>query len=166
MINMKRKKVLFSVFICAVLLNSCDLFKGRNEISKDAFYTDKGGLDRPRIPLIKPYELLKVSSDEWRMELLTTDLLALSVHNIKGVNVSKERILLYSEGGTEVRNNQYSQAWFIIDPSLGKEIVFFDNKQYADTLKSLGIIDTSLGLPNKLYQDFHNSGNLKWLPKE
>lgn len=166
MIKMKRKFVLFSVFFATVLLNSCDFFKDRNGINKDAFYNDKGGLDRPRIPLIKPYELLKVSSDEWRMELLTTDLLALSVHNIKGANVSNERILLYSEGGTEVRSNQYNQAWFIIDPSRGKEIVFFDNKQYADTLNSLGITDTFLGLPNKLYQNFYNSGNLKWLPKK
>ena len=161
---MKRAPVLFSIFFCTVLLNSCDLFKGKKESSKrDTFYTDIGGfLDRPRIPLVKPYELLKVSSDEWRMELLTTDLLALSVHNVKGVNVSKERILIYSEGGTELRNKLCTQAWVIIDPALRKERAFFDSKKYADTLKGLGITDTSLVLPNKLYEDFSNSGTLKW----
>lgn len=144
----------------------CDLFKSRKKDNyRDTFYSNKGGFDRPRIPLIKPYELLKVGA-EWRMELLTTDLLALSVHNVKGVNVSKERILLYSEGGTEIRNNQYSQVWFIIDPSIAKEVAFFEYDRFADSLNTLGIIDTSLEIPIKQYQDFYNSGKLKWEPTE
>lgn len=163
---MKKKQVLFSILLCSIILNSCDLFKGKRKGSgKDTFYSDKGGFDRPRIPLIKPYELLKVGA-EWRMELLTTDLLTLSVHNVKGVNVSKERILLYSEGGTEVRNNQYSEAWFIIDPSLKMEVAFFDYNRYVDSLKTLGIVGTSLGIPNELYKDFYNTGKLKWIPGE
>lgn len=139
------------MIFCAVQMNSCDLIKDKKETKKnDTFYTDNGGFDRPRIPLIKPYELLKVSSDEWRMDLLTTDLLALSVHHVKGVHVTNERILLYSEGGTEIRNKPYSQAWIIIDPSLQKERAFFDHKKYADTLHSLGITDTSLGAPGNV----------------
>lgn len=75
---MKRKQVLFAILLYTMLLNSCDLFKSRKKDNyRDAFYSNKGGFDRPRIPLIKPYELLKVGA-EWRMELLTTDLLALS----------------------------------------------------------------------------------------
>ena len=55
---MKRAPVLFSIFFCTVLLNSCDLFKGKKESSKrDTFYTDNGGFDRPRMPLVKPYGL-------------------------------------------------------------------------------------------------------------
>ncbi len=130
---MKKGPVLLSVIFFAVLLNSCDRFKGKKEVKKqDTFYTDDGGFDRPRIPLIKPYELLKVSSDEWRMELLAPGLLALSVHQVKGVQVSNGRILLYSEG-SELQNRSYSQAWVIIDPSLQKETALYDHKKYADT---------------------------------
>lgn len=147
-----------------MLFSSCDSFSN-NEKNKgdkmDPFYKNKGGFDRPRVPLIKPYELLKVSAGEWWMELLTTDV-SLSIHNIKGVNVSKGKILLHSKGGTDIRFKQYKEAWFIIDVSGKKEKPFLDYKDYADSLQKLKIVDTILESPDVLYEDFYKTGNVKW----
>lgn len=127
---------------------------------KGKFYGDKGGLGLKRIPLIKPYELIKVSSEEWRMNLQTSELLALSIHNIKSVNVTKEKILLFSDG-TEVRNIQYGKGWFIIDPIAQKEIFFKEYKEYSTNISRIGLTDTTLVFPDLIYDNFYN-GRLKW----
>lgn len=147
--------------LIAPYLFSCDSFiKKRN--NSNSFYTNTGGFDRPRIPLVEPYELVKVSSGEWRMELLTTMLLTLSVHNVKGVSVINGKIMLYSEGGTEVGNKQYERIWFIVNPEAKSENAFSDYKVYSDSLKKLGIKDTSLNLPDKVYKGFSENRKLKW----
>jgi hypothetical protein len=163
---MKGRKILVVIACFIMVLYGCNLAdrKGSNTAEKDSFYTSKGGLDRPRIPLIKPYELQKVSANEWRMELQTPDL-ALSIHNISGVNVSQGRILLHSNGGTEIRFedfNVYKEAWFVIDPGNQKESAFVNYAKYKDTLLSIGLADTTLLTPDALYHEFNSSGTLKW----
>jgi hypothetical protein len=150
-------------FLLLIIIYSCGLGKNKKNNGKnDPFYENKGHLGLRRIPLIKPYELLKVSANEWRMELLTPDLLSLSVHNVKGINISKGKILICSEGGTEVRNIQYNQLWFIIDPLTHKELAFNNYKTYSDSLNNLDIIDTLLSLPDLIYKNFYETGKLKW----
>ena len=88
--------------------------------------------------------------------------IALSIHNVKGINVSSGKILIYSEGGTEVGHKQYNRAWFIVEPSVPKEIAFNDYKIYADSLRRFNITDTIFNLPDIVYEDFYDNGKLKW----
>lgn len=160
---MPRTLILFISLFAIISLYACNpLEKKTDNVKRDVFYTDKGGFDRPRIPLIKPYELVKVSSSEWRMELLSTDLLALSVHNIKGVSIDSSRIFLYSEGGTEVRNNQYNKAWFIVDATTGKEKAILGYQDFYSEVTSLGLSQILLHSPDSVYRAFNSSGIIEW----
>lgn len=156
------KRILIIGAVC--LFASCDMFSSKesnNDSKQDPFYTDNGGFGIRRIPLIKPYELKKVSANEWRMELLTTDV-SLSIHNTNGVNITKGKILLHSKGGTDVRFKQYDEAWFIIDSSGKRERAFLSYKEYTDSLYKLEITDTALKLPDAVYKNFNERGNVEW----
>jgi len=147
---------------------SCHLLdRKKNKMrQEDVFYTDRGGfLSRQRIPLLKPYELLKQGENTWTMDL-HTPVYALSVHNVRGVRVSRNRILVHSAGGTQILFGillkDYDEAWFIIDSSTHKERAFVNEKKYKDTLRSLKLTDTALLMPTPLYESFQKSGEVKW----
>ena len=127
----------------------------------DPFYSDLGGFDRPRIPLIKPYELLKVSGTEWRLELQNPDLLTLSIHNVKGVNVKNSLILIYSEGGTEFLNMQHQKAWFVIESGLGSEKGFSDERKFNDVVNKLRDRINFHSL-DSLYKKFEEHKRIIW----
>lgn len=120
---------------------------------KDNFYTKPGMFDRLRIPLIKPYDLIKVSDSEWQMDLQTTDLLTLGVDKVKGVAVFKNIILLYSRGGAEVKNKYADEWWFVIYADSRKETAFDNYKSFHDTLIKEGIINIVLKDPDQLYNE-------------
>jgi len=81
---------------------------------KDPFYAKDGLLDLISIPLIKPYKLTKDGDTAWSLELQTTSLLTLAIDNVQGLDTVAGKILIYSKGGTEVKNIQYDELWFII----------------------------------------------------
>jgi len=164
---MRLSNSLLAVFFLSVAICSCGLLdkKKHRMRQEDSFYTDAGGLlDLPRIPLLKPYELLR-SGNEWRMEL-NTPVYGLSVHNVRGVKVSRNRILIHSVGGTQILFGtlfkDYEEAWFIIDSSTHKERAFVNEKKYKDTLRSLRLTDTALLMPTPLYASFEKSGRINW----
>lgn len=138
----------------------------KSNVQEDLFYSNNEGiLDRCRIPLLKPYELIKVSVSEWAMDL-QTPALALAVHNIKGVNVNRDKILLHSQGGTDLRIGQdighYNEAWVIVDVTKKEEKAFVVYEKYKDTLAAMGLNDTVLVSPEKVYETFKKTGQLKW----
>lgn len=146
-----------------LFFSSCDRFKHNNgNNKKDSFYTNTGGFDRPRIPLMKPYELLKVAENKWRLELQTPDLLTLSIHNVKGINVISDTIVVYSEGGTAFMNKQHNKAWFIIEVKENKERVFKNDTEFKNAIQHKFNSDTLFKEPNKLYDAFIKDKVLKW----
>lgn len=160
---MKAKIITF--IISSLLLSNCD-FSKRNEkfhTDKDSFYSDLGGFGRPRIPLIKPYELIKVSENEWRLELQTPTLLTLSIHNIKGIHIQDSLIAVYSEGGTEFLNKQRAKAWFVINSVTGVEDAFVNEKSYTDVyFKSKDKQIIHFHSPDSIYKSFEEQGKIFW----
>ncbi|MCG2613438.1 hypothetical protein LZZ85_04065 [Terrimonas sp. NA20] len=150
-------RILFLLLI--VLLISCN-FKRSKNVTNDPFYTDTGGLDLPRIPFIDPYELKKTGDNEWRLELLTTDLGAYAVHNVQGINLIDGKILLYSTG-TTIKQVRAGSAWIVIDPKLPKETVVFSQDKFLDTLHLLGMRNKILFAPDSIYDEF-KKGHLQW----
>lgn len=131
---------------------SCNYSKKKADKNNN-FYNKPGTFDRLRIPLIKPYDLIKVSDAEWQMDLHTTNLLTLGVDNVKGVALYKNIILLYSKGGTEVKNKYADEWWFVIYPDSRKETAFDNYKSFHDTLVKEGIINVVLKDPDQLYNE-------------
>ncbi|HEY1201961.1 MAG TPA: hypothetical protein VGE79_13310 [Niastella sp.] len=154
-----------SLLLISITLSSCRFSKKETKVnnSGDAFYSDLGGFDRPRIPLIKPYELLKVSGNEWRLELQNPELLTLSIHNVKSVAIQDSLILIYSEGGTEFLNMQHQKAWFVIEPGVGSEKGFSDEKEFNKVVNRLrGGIKNQFHSLDSLYKKFEEHKRIVW----
>lgn len=128
------------------------------------YYTDRG-FEQKRLPLIKPYELTKVSATEWRMELMTTQLLALSVHNVQRVNVMDKFTLIHSVGGTDLNQHTSYDCWFIINQSTNKEEGFGNLGDYHMALYKMQISDTTLLKPDSVYDKFYDTKLLPWTSK-
>jgi len=122
----------------------------------DFFYLQNGLMDRFSIPLIKPYKLIKTSDTEWRLELQTTKLLALSIHNVEGVDIIAKKILIYSKGGTEVNNTRYDELWFIIDPASLQEQAFPSVAAFKKTLNEANIGNVNLKKPDVFYNELYS----------
>lgn len=154
-----------SLFLISFALSNCRFSQKETKVNNadDAFYSDLGGFDRPRIPLIKPYELLKVSGNEWRLELQNPELLTLSIHNVKGVDKQDSLILIYSEGGTEFLNMQYQKAWFVIEPGVGSEKGFSDEKNFNKVVNRLRDgIKIHFHSLDSLYKKFEEHKKIMW----
>lgn len=121
----------------------------------DPFYSQNSPFDRLSIPLIKPYKLIKVDDTEWRLELQTTSLLALSIHNVQGVDTVAGKILIYSKGGTEVNNVQYDELWFIIDPASLQERSFDSYEVFKNALAEINVDKVNIRKPDDLYSEFY-----------
>lgn len=150
--------------ISSIFLLSCNFNKRKEKkIIDNNFYSNLGGLGRARIPLIEPYELLKVSGDEWRLELQHPDLLTLSIHNVKGVFVNDGVIAIYSKGGTEVLNKLHDSAWFIIKVDRGLEKAFDSQEAFKEEYEKLITKrNINLYLPDSLYKLFEKNGKITW----
>ena len=151
--------------IISFLIPNCDFLPNKSKLNshEDAFYSDLGGLDRPRIPLIKPYELLKVSKNEWRLELQNPDLLVLSIHNVKGVYIHDSVIAIFSDGGVEFQNKIHAKAWFIIEPEFSTEKAFENenafNNAYGRSKHGRKVYFLS---PDSLYKSFEEQRKIIW----
>ncbi len=159
------KARIIALIVTSFALSNCDFSRNMDNGNNvmDTFYSDLGGLGRARIPLIKPYELLKVSGDEWRLELQNPELLTLSIHNVKGVHIQDSLIGIYSEGGTEFLNKRYVKAWFVIEPRLGLEKAFEDTKAFSDVYsKSKNGRKIHFYSPDSLYKSFEEQRKIVW----
>ena len=96
------------------------------------------------------------------MELQTQDLLAMSIHHVKGVNVILDKIIIYSEGGTEFMNKQHNKAWFIIDAQNNEENAFENYIAFIAAIKNKGVFDFAFKDPNTLYDFFADNEVVKW----
>lgn len=160
---MKVRNIL--IFLGTFTMIGC-MFSGsdsKNETVDDTFYSDLGGFGRARIPLVKPYELKKVSSNEWRLELENPELLTLSIHNVQGVDVRDSIIFIYSEGGTEFLNQQHQKAWFLIEPTLGNETGFSEVEKFKSEIgKKYKELRVRFHSPDSLYSRFEENRKITW----
>lgn len=123
--------------------------------NKDPFYAKDGLFDLISIPLIKPYKLIKDRDTAWSLELQTTSLLTLAIDNVQGLDTVAGKILIYSKGGTEVKNIQYDELWFIIDPDSLQEQAFPSVKAFKKALWEANISNINLRKPDVVYNELH-----------
>jgi hypothetical protein len=161
---MHKSKFIF--FITIAFLSCNPLGKNNQEIhtSMDAFYTDRGGGGTYlRIPLIKPYEAIKVSDNEWRIELQTTFLLELSIHNVQALNVIKNVIFIYAKGKeVSIRGVQYKEAWFVIIPHKQFEGGFDKREDFVKYLSSINLQEPNLYKVEEIYSKFNHNKKIDW----
>lgn len=91
------------------------------------------------------------------------ELLTLSIHNVKGVDIQDSLILIYSEGGTEFLNMQHQKAWFVIEPGTGSEKGFSDEKKLNNVVNKLRDgIKIHFHSLDSLYKKFEEHKKIMW----
>lgn len=150
----------FIILILSFLvIISCKGSKKKNLVSEDNFYTNKSFMDAVRIPLLKPYELIKLnSSSEWVLSLVS---IPGSISNVKEVAVNDGQILLHS-GETYCNNELVAEAWFIIDVNKKTERGFDNIQLFSDFLRDNKIRQIKLTEVEKTYSYFLGVKKLDW----
>lgn len=140
---------MFSFFSC---------FNNNNkkvENQGDNFYVNKGSYDAVRIPLIKPYELIKLNgSSEWNLNLVE---IPGSVSKVNGVSVKGNTIFLHS-GESYCNNEKVKESWVVIDVERKVEECFNLQESFED--KNKGSID--FREPDNVYKEFNDKGKIVW----
>jgi len=140
---------MFSFFSCFNNNNKKVESQGNN------FYVNKGSYDGVRIPLIKPYELIKLNgSSEWILNLVE---IPGSVSRVNGVYVKGNTIFLHS-GESYCNNEKVKESWVVIDAEKKVEECFYLQESFED--KNKGSID--FREPDIVYKEFNDKGKIVW----
>jgi len=155
------KIITTSTVILMTLALSCRHVHKKNPVS-DLFYTNTGGFDLKRVPLIKPYEAIKVSDNEWQIQLFTTRLLSTVIHFANEVDLVDSAILIHVKGETIIKENIYNEGWFIVIPKLNLEEGFNIKGDFDEYLSKLHLKDYKFKLTDSVYAQFVRDGYVKW----
>lgn len=128
----------------------------------DEFYTNQGGWDANRIPLLKPYEVVKLKGDStWIMSLHTVSI-DVSVTNVRGINVIDSVIVVHS-GETNLRGGlRPKEAWFIILPGKSVEMGFAKREEFNKELLALHIDSIKFLSPDEIFARFVKDRKIDW----
>jgi len=110
----------------------------KNGKQSDEFYTDKGGMDWGRVPLIKPYEIVSLREGNWGTRSVDTSDVALSMPGVRSVNVVDSFIFISGEK-TILNGQEVEAAWFVINSKNHNVLGFKDHKDYLNHLYFIGI---------------------------
>lgn len=121
----------------------------------DNFYVSKGSYDAVRIPLIKPYEIIKLNgSNEWSLNLVE---IPGSVSNVNGVSVKKNFIFLHS-GESYCNDQKVKESWVIIDTENKSEQCYNRKKDFDTQIKG----STEFKSPDIVYKEFNDKSKIIW----
>ena len=164
-------KITKSIILCIVLLTitcSC-IFSSRFE-SSNPFYVSSGDWDFLRLPLIEPYEIIKVDESlGWTMDLFIAPVeenYYRSVKKIEEIAIEKDIIFIHSsyiESSAEVLGKDVL-FWFVIVPEAGIEKGFETEEEFLDYTQEIGIDTINWFDPLTAFQQFEKTGCLDWIP--
>ena len=149
--------IVYTYFFMSLLFGCKNANKNKTE---DKFYTNKSSSwDASRIPLIKPYEMIKLNGiNEWDMNLVEVPG---SVSNIKEINVIQNTIAIHA-GETYCNNTKVQEAWFVIIPEKHIEKGFEKKEDFDKYFSSLQINEPKLYNVDKISADYNKSRKIDW----
>lgn len=139
--------------------------QNKNRRHADKFYTEKSDWDVIRIPLVKPYEALNLSSDQdWSVQL--ADMAdpsggPISVPGTKHINVIDSVILIHSRK-TILDGEWVNEAWFVFIPKNQIFRGFKTHREYLNYTSSIKIKDPKLYDANEIMQYFNKKDTVDW----
>jgi hypothetical protein len=174
--TMKRNYMLALVILIA-LVCSYSVWTLQKEANKDRFY-EASGLDAMRVPLIKPYEMLKIDYEKpgwwslgWSVMLHISPsekevYYYLNINDIKKIAVENRVIMIYSTDAKEVRIDagQKILYWFVLIPDEKIETGFGTEVEFLSFVQGYGIQIPNWVEPDAAYEQFDKTGCLDWIP--
>lgn len=150
-------------------LMSCGLLPSQRQ---DPFYTNTGGWDEERIPLLKPYSMVYLGKEyAWQMPLeanppTKSTYYYSEIHDIREIAIENGVIMIYTPFlepvDTEVGNKVLH--WFAIVPAKNVEEGFYNESEFLAYVSAYGIHDPPWLDPNVAFQQFDKTGCLDWIP--
>jgi hypothetical protein len=146
-------KILTSII--TLFLFSCINNNIKEQPIVDNFYISKGSYDATRIPLIKPYQLIRLNgSIEWVLNLFA---IPGSISNVTEVSVNEGLIFLHS-GETYCNNEKVKESWVIINPGKNVELCFSNQNEFElAAKKKIKFVASDL-----VFKEFNKNGNIVW----
>ncbi|RYE57186.1 MAG: hypothetical protein EOP48_06350 [Sphingobacteriales bacterium] len=167
------KRAVVYAFLISVLFQAClgDNAKKRQTVQEDEFYTEAGGWDWVRIPLIKPYQATTVISTNeksiWNIDFKK----GLGTYNVRKIGVEDSTIYILSGrlDDTEniltlLNNNNVPTAWYIIDTRSKVEKGFASEKEFDKYLISQGYKYPKWYDIDSLCEALGDGGEVPWIP--
>ncbi|WP_131725581.1 MULTISPECIES: hypothetical protein [unclassified Chryseobacterium] len=177
-------KKIFLLTLCTVILISCQktkkmkdkLFPERpyEEANIDKFYWSDSGWDYTMVPLIKPFQLIKLQgSKDWELSTGFNRFGEIGVYNINSFNVNKYYIYGHKASEINESDSNYNivEYWYIIDLRKGVKIedsalVKLDKESdFQAKLKELNLPETFLN-PDEVYEQYKQNPVLLWFPED
>lgn len=174
---MKRKPALFFLLIVGIGLCGFLILRLQKNLNQSPFYTDLGG-DAMRIPLVKPYEIVKIDRKQvgwwtlgWSMNLHVSPsekeiYYYNAIHDIKKFAVENEIIMIYTNYQQEIDKDvgQKNLNWFVIAPAQNIETGFDREAEFLNYIQTYGIQEPDWTEPDVAYKQFGETGCLEWIP--
>ncbi|QHS54791.1 hypothetical protein GWR56_04230 [Mucilaginibacter sp. 14171R-50] len=158
---MKRKIIQLPVLLCVMLCQSACTDK---QPDVDEFYTQKGGFDFARIPLIKPYEaVVPATGNEYWLIHSVTDTLLFSIPGVKQLSVSDNKMIFVHGVNTAINYQNVKEGWFVLMPAKNLVKAFLKHENYLNWLHDHGIEkEPHLIDPDNIYRYFKNHDTIDW----
>lgn len=174
---MKRQQTIILLLIIAIGLCDFLILRSQKNINQAPFYTDLGG-DAMRIPLVKPYEIVKIDREKvgwwtlgWSMNLhvLPSEkeiYYYSAIHDIKKIAIEDEIILIYTNYQQEIDKDvgQKVLNWFVIVPAQNIETGFDREAEFLNYIQTYGIQKPNWIEPDVAYKQFVKTRCLEWIP--
>ncbi len=145
----------------------------------DHFYDIGWGMDRKRVPLIKPIDMTLFSSPEaWTMKTLPGFKVDdpgneypyyyyAKIHLVEKIAIQDGFIMVYSpyidaDADTYIQANYYH--WFVMVPANDVSRGFHTEEEFNQYIETLGIKDPDWQSPDEVYRRLYWTGCLDWIP--
>ncbi|SUX48333.1 hypothetical protein [Chryseobacterium indoltheticum] len=177
---MKKIIALLAIFIVLINCNKTEKMKNKlfperpyEDAKIDKFYWADNGWDYTMIPLIKPFQLIKLQgNDMWQISTGFNKFDEISISPVDNFNLTSSYIYGYKI--EEIRNFDNRKVivpafWFIIDLKKGNKEVslskFNSEQELNIELKKLNLPETFLN-PNEVYEQYKQDPVLPWFPED
>lgn len=158
------RDVLPALFL--IVLGLCGCGKASSPSNTDPFYTDKGGWDYARLPLLKPYEVWYLNDHYGLLRgdghVLVQNLVALGVDGEFAYGKAGSQDI---EAGGKVYKGTNIGDWFCLNLKGGK-LAWYRSEEELSAFLSVKLShkpDRAVAIQT-LFQEFQQKGVCKWFP--
>lgn len=168
---MDKRKIILSGLLFFILCG-CEDRSSRNEKNQNEFYTVTGGWDWIRVPLIKPYQAIKVDpeveTNGWGIKLYSN---LYQIDKAKRIDVKDSIIYVLSgkvdgkEDFTAIGTYNLPTAWFILDTRQKTENGFASEAEFRQYIKKNNYFLPQWHDIDSLSKALGEGGKVPWMPK-
>lgn len=178
---MKKNALIVGAIFCFFSCQKSEKMKHRlfperpyEKANIDKFYWSTEGWDYMVVPLIKPFQLLKLQgSNKWEISTGFNKSHEVGVSDITNFNVSKHYIYGYKAPEIHESDSNFNipEYWFIIDTEKGLTIedsalTKFNNKSdFKVAIKKLNLSEEFIN-PDEIFEQYKNDPVLPWFPED